>query len=127
MDFINQAASQIAELFRSMTVAARITTGLLVGILAVSLFFLFQHTANSGTSYLFNGSVLSPREIAAMEAAFAKAGLNEWEVTGNRVRVPRANRHAYLAALDAEQATAAKLRDEIQRIRQFGLGVPVGK
>jgi flagellar biosynthesis/type III secretory pathway M-ring protein FliF/YscJ len=50
---------------------------------------------------------LSAREIARLEAAFAKAGLNDWEVTGNRLRVPRAQRFSYLAAANVENSLPA--------------------
>ena len=41
MDFLNKGLSQVAELFRSMTPAARIVAGLLAGVVViVSLAFL---------------------------------------------------------------------------------------
>ena len=99
MDFFNKAYGQIAELFRSMTPAARITTSLLLGVIVVSLAFLLRGQATSADAYLFGARALTDGEIAAMTGAFAKAGLNDWENEGNRVRVPRGQRHTYLAAL----------------------------
>jgi flagellar M-ring protein FliF len=39
-----------------------------------------------------------------MEAAFAKAGLNSYEIEGNRIRVPRGQQSAYMGALADEGA-----------------------
>ena len=47
MDFLNQATGQIRELFLSMTPAARVTALLLVGVIVVSMGYLFQHHSAS--------------------------------------------------------------------------------
>jgi flagellar M-ring protein FliF len=99
MDFLNKSYQQIAELFHSMTPAARMTTALLLGVIVVSLVFLFRGKATSADAYLFGARPLTDGEIAAMEGAFAKAGLNDSDNEGNRIRVPRGQRYAYLAAL----------------------------
>ena len=107
MDFVNRSYGQAAELLRSMTPAARITTGLLLVVILVSLAFLFRQRADVADEYLFGGEDLSPSQIAAMEAAFSSKGLNEWETVGNRIRVPRRQRNLYIAAArDAEAMPA---------------------
>lgn len=104
MDFLNQAYRQVADLLMSMSLAGRITTGLLLAVLVVSLAMLFRQGGQQADDYLFGGEILSQSEIAAMEAAFSKKGLNQWEVIGNRIRIPRSQRSKYIVALAEENA-----------------------
>ena len=43
MDFLNKAFAQVADLFRSMTPGARLTAGLLLVVVVVSVGYLFTH------------------------------------------------------------------------------------
>ncbi len=107
MDFLNKAYGQIAELFGSMTPAARITTGLLLVLILVSAGYLFTHEVSGGSAYLLDGQSFSSEELTAMQAAFGKAGLSNFDVDGNRIRVPRGQKAKYLGALaDAEAMPA---------------------
>ncbi len=99
MDFINKALAQLGELFRSMTPAARITAGMLLVVIVISVTYLFNHQFSSGDAYLFGGEAVSASEIGPMQAAFGKANLNDAEFDGNRIRVPRGKQAAYMAAL----------------------------
>lgn len=99
MDFLTKAYGQISDLFRSMTPAARLTTGLLVAAIVISLLFLFRQQTDTADELLFGGRTLTNEEIANMSAALSKADLNGWETTGNMLRVPRGQRHTYIAAL----------------------------
>ncbi|MCH8840301.1 MAG: hypothetical protein IH831_06415, partial [Planctomycetes bacterium] len=99
MDFLNQATSQIRELFVSMTPAARVTALLLVGVILVSLGYLFQHHSAGPDDYLFNGEFLPASDVDRAEAAIAQAGLSDYERVGNRLRVPRGHKAEYLAAV----------------------------
>ena len=99
MDFLNRAYLQVADLFRSMTPAARITAGLLLAAVVVGLGFLFNTRVSGGDAYLLSGHHFSPSEIDAMEAAFGTAGLSDYEIEGSRIRVPRSVKAKYLAAL----------------------------
>src|SRR5690348_14759204 len=99
MDFLNKAFAQIAELFRSMTPGARITAGLLLAVVVVSVGYLFNHQVSGGNSYLLEGQHFSQAELNAMEAAFGKAGLGNFEFEAGRVRVPRSLKAKYMAAL----------------------------
>src|SRR5690606_16719631 len=87
------------DLFRSMTPATRLTTGLLLAVIVVSLVYLFRFQGTVADEDLLSGQSFSSAEISAMEAAFAKAGLSNYEVRGNRVRVPRGQKTVYVAAL----------------------------
>ena len=104
MNYLNQIGKQLGDLFNSMTPAARIVTALLSVAIAVSLFFLFKLQSTSSESYLFGGTEFFQSDVSAMTVAFGKAGLNDYEIVGNRVRVPRTKRDQYLKALAEHEA-----------------------
>ncbi|REJ65528.1 MAG: hypothetical protein DWQ31_17820 [Planctomycetota bacterium] len=99
MDFLNQAYAQISQLFNSMTVGARITAGLLLAVVVVSLGYLFNQQTSGPDDYLLGGEPIPASQIPAMEAAFAQAGLTDYRVDGTRIRVPRGQASAYMGAL----------------------------
>ena len=99
MDFFSKTSTQIAELFRSMSPGARIIAGLLLVIVVVSLSYLVTQQSNSPDDYLFGARTLTNAEIARATSAFSKANLSNWDAEGNRLRVPRGQKHLYLAAL----------------------------
>ncbi len=99
MDFLNQAIAQISDLFRSMTPGARITAGLLLAVVVISVGYLFQHQSAGPDEFLFGGQYLTDGQINQIEAAMAKAGLNDFQRDGNRILVPRGFRSEYLAAV----------------------------
>ena len=99
MDFLNKSIQQIGELLKAMSPAARVTAGLLLAVVVISLVYLFKYQGNSPDDYLLSAKSFSSSELAAMEAAFSQAGLNQYEIEGTKVRIPRAQRSAYLAAL----------------------------
>src|SRR3954469_24159727 len=72
MDFLNKAIAQVSELFRSMTPGARITAGLLLAIVVVSMGYLFRTGANGPDAYLFGGEPMSDGQLTRVEAAIAK-------------------------------------------------------
>ena len=99
MDFVTKSLAQLSELFRSMTVGARITAGLLLVLVVVSVTYLFRYQTYGGGVYLMNGETFTQSQINTMEAAFSQANLNGWENDGNRIRVPRSQKAAFMAAL----------------------------
>ncbi len=98
MDFLNRGYAQVVELFRSMTPGARITAGLLLAVVVVSLAFLFRFSSSTADSYLVVQGRTS-EEIARMQAAFDAANLTGSQVEGGRIRVPRGQEDKYMAAL----------------------------
>jgi flagellar M-ring protein FliF len=104
MDFLNKTFAQLKDLFSSMTPGARITAGLLLVVVVVSLTFLFRSQVSGPDVYLLNGEPVPASHVPAMEAAFAKANLNSYEVQGTRIRVPRGQQGAYMAALAEAKA-----------------------
>jgi flagellar M-ring protein FliF len=124
MGFLNQSLAQIRELFASMTPAARITAALLVAVIGVSLGYLFQDYAAGGKEFLFNGEMMQPRDVDAMEAAIAKAKLSDYERQGNRIRVPRGKKSEYMGAIVDGGALPKNfdtlLSDELNSMSIFG-------
>ena len=101
MDFLNRGLKQIADLFETMTPAARVTTGLLLAVLIVSFVYLFRQNVEGGGEYLFDGSRLSGPEISEMQGVFAEAGLQHGVREGYQIRVPKGEGWKYMAALMA--------------------------
>jgi len=99
MDFLNKAMAQLSDLFKSMTPGARLTAGLLLAVVVVSLGYLFNHQMVGGDTFLLGGQSFTPGELSAMEAAFGKAGLSNYEVQGGRVSIPGVQKAVYMAAL----------------------------
>ncbi len=100
MDFINKAYARLAELFRSMTPAARVTTGLLLAVIVISLVYLFYYQAGGGGGeYLLGGREFSQSDLANMTAAFSQKELKKWKIVGNRIEIPSGEKAAYMAAL----------------------------
>jgi flagellar M-ring protein FliF len=99
MDFLNQAIAQVSDLFRSMTPGARITAGLLLAVVVISVGYLFQYQTAGPDEFLFGGAYLPDGQLTQVEAAIAKAGLNDARREGNRILVPRGLKADYLAAV----------------------------
>jgi flagellar M-ring protein FliF len=99
MDFLNKAFTQFNELFRSMSPGGRITAGLLLVVAVVSVGYLFQAQVGGADEDLFGGAAIEGATLQKMAAAFGKAGLNGFDIKGDRVMVPRARRAEYLAVV----------------------------
>lgn len=98
MDFLTPTITQVRELFASMTPGARVTAGLLVAVVVVSLGFLFQKATAGPDEYLFGGEPIGRDQLPRMEAAMASANV-DYEVDGNRIKVARTDRLAAIAAI----------------------------
>jgi flagellar M-ring protein FliF len=118
MDFLNQAYAQLADLFRSMTPAARITAGLLLAVVVISLVYLVGFRTSGSDEYLLGGQAFSERELARMEGAFSKAKLARWERRDNRMRVPRGQKAAYMAALWEGDALPADFNSYFSKLSE---------
>ena len=120
MGFFNQSLTQVRDVFASMTPAARITSALLAGVIGVSLAYLFQGYAGSPDEYLFGGEFLSASEADRVEQAFAAAGLAGHERDGGRIRVPKAQKAAYLAAVADAGALPANFNQVMEQSLDLG-------
>jgi flagellar M-ring protein FliF len=87
---------------------------LLVGII-VSLVYLFQFQVNSGDEFLLGGRPFTGSELTAIEAAFARAGLSQSVIEGNRIRIPRGQKAEYLAALADNNALPADFNNYLDQ------------
>jgi len=115
MDFLNKAWAQAADLFRSMSPGARITTALLLAVVVVSLGYLFTHATSGPEVDLMNGVPVPAGHLAAMEAAFHGAGLDTYEIRGTRVFVPRGQKPAYMAALADAKALPPNIGEALEK------------
>ena len=106
MDFLNKSFAQVVDLFRSMTPGARLTAGLLLIVVVVSLGYLFTHET-SPSSDLMHGVPISASQLPAMEAAFGKAKLTGYKIEGTQIRVPHNQEAVYMAALAEANALPA--------------------
>ncbi|MGQ9575374.1 MAG: hypothetical protein ACUVUC_08650 [Thermoguttaceae bacterium] len=104
MDFLNKALAHLKDLFGSMTIGGRITAALLLVVVVVSLAYLFRYHVSGGDVYLMNGESFSSEQLRLMEGAFAKEGLSGWSYDGPRIRIPRGQQAAFLAALAKNDA-----------------------
>jgi flagellar M-ring protein FliF len=114
MDFLNRAVAQVRGLFESMTPGARITSGLLLVVVVISVGYLFLHGVSGPSAYLMDGKSFSPKELDTMEAAFAQKGLADYVRDGGRVRIPRSKQVDYMAALADANALPRDLGDVIE-------------
>lgn len=114
MDFLNKSYEQLRDLFVSMTPGTRITAGILLAVLVVSIGFLFRHHSASGDIYLMNGEHFTPTELPRMEAAFAAKGLTNYTFDGTRIRVPRGEQDKYMAALAEGNALPSNYLDILE-------------
>src|SRR5947209_1858796 len=121
MDFLNKAIAQITDLFRSMTPGARITAGLLLAVLVVSLGYLFNHQSSSPDDYLMSGDPIPSAQLPAIYEAFAKAKLSGYEIDANhRIRVPGAQKTQYMAALADSNALPSGFGDYMTKALASG-------
>src|SRR5688500_15445662 len=98
MDFLNKSLAQLSELFRSMTPGARITAGLLLAVVVVSLSYLFRQSTAGPDAFLFGGQALSDGELNRIEAALGRANVT-WVRENNRIRVSSGQQTTALRAI----------------------------
>lgn len=118
MDLLNRAMQQASELLRSMTPRARLGAAALAGVLLASALYLLLAPATGPETLLLGGHEFSTSELPAVQAAFAKAGLSDFEVTGGQIRIPRRQQALYLAALAEGDALPSSLADRFVDIVQ---------
>jgi flagellar M-ring protein FliF len=104
MDAWNKFVNQVTDVFKSMSPGARITAVLLFAVVIVGTAFLFRMPTGVANDYLLAGRSFSPSELDTAQAAFAEAGLSDYEVESTKIRVPRSKRAAYVAAMAEHNA-----------------------
>jgi flagellar M-ring protein FliF len=119
MDFLNKSLAQVSELFRSMTPGARITAGLLLAVVVISLGYLFKQGTAGPDAFLFGGEMLHDSELTRIEAALGKQTIT-WEREGNRIRVPAGQQSAALAAISDAGALPRNFNDILEKALDKG-------
>lgn len=113
MDFFNRHYQSTLGLLRSMTPAAQVSSVIMLIAIVASMVYLFQYQLSGATTYLFGGKEFSQSEIGVMETALSQAGLNQYEIVGNRLRVPLNLRDKYTKAIaDGNAVPSDILRTE---------------
>ncbi len=120
MDFLNTAFAQLNEFFRSMTPAARFTAVLLLAVVVISLAYLVNTQVAGPDAFLLNGQNFSPKEMQKIESALGSAGLGDYEIEGTKIRIPRGQQDAYMAALAAGDALPRNFGDYLDKIVNEG-------
>ncbi|MGD9645228.1 MAG: FliG C-terminal domain-containing protein [Pirellulales bacterium] len=118
MDLLNRAMQQGAELLRTMTPRARLATAALAGVLLICAVGLLLSPSAGSEVLLLGGHAFSTSELPAVQAAFAKAGLSDFEVVGGQIRIPRNHQARYLAALADGDVLPSSLADRLVEIVQ---------
>lgn len=116
MDTINRLIEQLNDLFRSMTVGARVTTVLLLAAVVVAAAYLFTGRVAGPEVDLLHGMPVPASHLQAMTAAFGKAKLTNFEIRGTQVFVPRGQESTYMAALAAERALPPNFGSAFNRL-----------
>ena len=104
MELLTKAWTRGAALVQSLSPTARVVAGLSLAAVVVGLVYLNTGPPGGDHEYLLGGRALSDQEIDRVQVAFSQAGLSDWQIESNRVRIPRVDRHAYIAALADKQA-----------------------
>lgn len=113
MDFLNKAFEQVKDLFVSMTPGSRIIAGLLVIAIVTSVAFLFQSNMFQKDVPILSGAPIAPADQKAILAAFASESLDDYEVVGSQIYVPRSRRVDYIAALVKNNAIPPDFHDSM--------------
>ncbi|HEY3391610.1 MAG TPA: flagellar M-ring protein FliF C-terminal domain-containing protein [Lacipirellulaceae bacterium] len=116
---MNKSLAQVSELFRSMTPGARITAGLLLAVVVISLGYLFKQGTAGPDAFLFGGEMLPDSELTRIEAALGKQTIT-WEREGNRIRVPAGQQAAALAAISDAGALPRNFNDILEKALDKG-------
>jgi flagellar M-ring protein FliF len=119
MDFLNKSLTQISELFRSMTPGARITAGLLLAVVVISVGYLFKQSTAGPDAFLFGGEMLPDSELTRIEAALGDATI-DWQREGNRIRVSAGQQAAALAAISDAGALPRNFNDILEKALDKG-------
>ncbi|MFN3150998.1 hypothetical protein [Bremerella sp.] len=110
---MNKAFEQVKDLFVSMTPGSRIIAGLLVIAIVTSVAFLFQSNMFQKDVPILSGAPIAPADQKAILAAFASESLDDYEVVGSQIYVPRSRRVDYIAALVKNNAIPPDFHDSM--------------
>jgi len=104
MDVVNRIGAAMAARLQALPVGARLLVGLMVIVAALSLAMLGSSPAPGPDMLLLGGDPLPPDQLPRVEAAFARAGLSDYQIDAGRVRIASDRNAAYMAAMAAADA-----------------------
>ena len=114
MNFFKQSSDQAREAFSAMPMQSRIISVMLAAAIAIGLAFLVRGVDTESSTYLFGGKSFGEHELDAIELAFSKAGLNDWQREGRRIKIPSDGKSTYLAALEETSTLPTNLQSGVQ-------------
>jgi len=110
MDLLKQSTGQAREAFASMPMQSRVISVMLVAAIAIGLAFLVRGSESAGRELLFGGHTFSEQEQDAIELAFSRAGLADYQRVGRRIEIPSGQKAVYVAALQESSSLPFTLR-----------------
>ena len=99
MNALTQIGKQLSDLFSSLTPAARLMAGLMVGVIVVSLGWIISTESTGNYESLLSGITLTHAELDRIEVAFGDAQLRDFHREGRQIRIPKGEKDQYLRAL----------------------------
>ncbi|MCC7335976.1 MAG: hypothetical protein IT422_12820 [Pirellulaceae bacterium] len=115
MNALSQIGKQFSELVNSLTPAARLMAGLMVGVIVVSLGWIISTETTGNYESLLGGISLTNAELDRIETAFGDAQLRDYQREGRQIRIPRGEKDQYLKALSAGNALPKEWGSEKDR------------
>jgi flagellar biosynthesis/type III secretory pathway M-ring protein FliF/YscJ len=118
MDFLKTTSSQIAPLIQSVSPAVRVTIALVL-LVVIGAGSYYWKQQGSDRVQLYAGIQLSESELGAIEMALGKSGMNDFEIVGQTIAIPREQRAAALKAIDESQATPSSIARYSKKTTSF--------
>ncbi|MBT4724928.1 MAG: hypothetical protein HN617_17425 [Planctomycetaceae bacterium] len=117
--FSNISSMALAAL-RESKKSTRIALVVCVSILGISIMVLISGGERK-MERLFAGRELSASEISKITQSFSVAKLDQWEVVGKQIQIPRTERAKYLVALEGKFDLDARNTDVDQVLQQTSI------
>jgi flagellar biosynthesis/type III secretory pathway M-ring protein FliF/YscJ len=116
MNNLQKALARFVVLLRTMSPQSRMIAAILLVLIVVSGAYLANVGVSGDRVLLLGETSIAPSELISMRLAFAKAGLNDFTVEGNRILVPRAQQSQYLAAIADADALPHNFGDAMRKM-----------
>lgn len=120
MDVLEKVFDRGTEVARSLSPAARMMCAGALVVVVLGLAWLARPGATAADTYLMGRQNFSAAQLRDMEGAFGKAGLADYEIEGDRVRVPRGQQAKYMAALDEAGAMPQDFGESLRQAVNSG-------